>query len=135
LSDKPDGTASDQIDGTAPDHTNSAASDGDGRRILKARIRLIVSIVGPLLILGVLAYLLASKGSQIEQAAKRTSASELVLVTALALLTLLARTEAVVACLDAMGARPSRLDINAASYGLPCCSDSTASARRRSCRW
>lgn len=115
MSDQPDGEASDQTDGTAPDQTNTAASDGDGRRVLKARIRLIVSIVGPLLILGVLAYLLASKGHQIEQAAKRTSASELVLVTALALLTLLARTEAVVACLDAMGTRPSRLDINAAN--------------------
>jgi hypothetical protein len=97
------------------DETNGTPSDGGGRRRLRARIRLAVSIVGPLVILGVLVYLIASKGSQIEHAAKRTSAGDLVLVTALALLTLVARTEAVVACLNAMGSRPSRTDIHAAN--------------------
>ena len=74
-----------------------------------------LSILGPLAIVGLLAYLLASKGGRIDQAVKRTSAGDLVLVTALALLTLLARTESVVACLNAMGSRPSRIDINAAN--------------------
>lgn len=91
-----------------------ASSDAAPRR-LSSRIRLFLSIVGPLAIVGLLAYLLASKGGQIDQAVKRTSAGDLVLVTALALLTLLARTESVVACLNAMGSRPSRIDINAAN--------------------
>jgi len=86
-----------------------------GRHTLKSRIRLIISIVGPLVIVGVLVYLIASRGDQIERAVKRTSAGDLVLVTALALVTLVARTEAVVACLNAMGSRPTRVDIHASN--------------------
>lgn len=82
---------------------------------MRSRVRLVVSVVGPLLVVGVLVYLIASRGGQIEQAARRTSAGDLVLVTALALVTLVARTEAVVACLNAMGARPTRTDIHAAN--------------------
>ena len=44
-------------------------ADPPHRSPLKRRIRLVVSIVGPLVILGLLVYLIASKGSQIEQAA------------------------------------------------------------------
>lgn len=98
-----------------PEPSDASPPPDTDREALKRRIRLVVSIVGPLVILGLLVYLIASKGSQIETAADRTSAGDLALVTALALLTLLARTEAVVACLDAMGARPSRIDINAAN--------------------
>jgi hypothetical protein len=85
------------------------------RRSRAGRLRLIVSIVGPLVVVGLLVYLLASKGDQIEQAAQRTTAAELIAVVALALVTLVARTEAVVACLNAMGARPRRQDIHAAN--------------------
>jgi hypothetical protein len=60
-------------------------------------------------------YLLAKNGEEIKQAAQRTSFGELVVVTLLALLTLVARTESVVACLNAMGGRPRRIDIHAAN--------------------
>jgi hypothetical protein len=95
----------------------SGADEGAGatQPPRRHRVRLIVSIVGPLVVVGLLAYLLASKGGQIDQAAKRASAAELLAVTALALLTLVARTEAVVACLNAMGARPHRRDIHSAN--------------------
>lgn len=93
----------------------SGADAAGAPRPRRQRIQLIVSIVGPLTVVGLLAYLLASKGDQIEQAAQRTTAAELVGVTLLALLTLVARTEAVVACLNAMGARPRRRDIHAAN--------------------
>ena len=63
---------------------------------------MVVSVAGPLLVLGLLAYLLASHGHEIEQATKRTSIGQLFVVTGLSLLTLVARTEAVVACLNAM---------------------------------
>ena len=58
-----------------------------------------LGVAGPLVIVGAIAYLLAVHGQEIEQAVKRISFSELVLVTLLAFITLLARTEAVVACL------------------------------------
>jgi hypothetical protein len=96
-------------------HASGADEAAGAPRPRRQRIRLIVSIGGPLIVVGLLAYLLASKGDQIEQAAQRTSAAELVGVTLLALLTLVARTEAVVACLNAMGARPRRRDIHAAN--------------------
>jgi hypothetical protein len=60
-------------------------------------------------------YLLARHGDEIREAAKRTSFGQLVIVTVLALLALLARTEAVVACLDAMGSRPHRVDVHSAN--------------------
>jgi uncharacterized membrane protein YbhN (UPF0104 family) len=74
-----------------------------------------LSIAVPIAVIGVMAYLLEHNGEQIKQAAQRTSVGQLILVTALALLTLLARTEAVVSCLEAMGARPRRIDIHAAN--------------------
>jgi hypothetical protein len=72
-------------------------------------------VLVPLAVLGVLAYVIATNWHEIVTAAKRTTLAELVLVTALAFLTLLARTEAVVCCLTAMGARPRRRDIHAAN--------------------
>lgn len=94
-----------------------AAQDLDGRppRPGRRRVRLALSIGGPLLVVGLMVYLLASHGRQIEKAARRASIGELLAVTLLALVTLLARTEAVVACLNAMGSRPRRLDIHAAN--------------------
>ncbi len=77
---------------------------------------MIATIVGPILIAGVLVYLLASKGSEIDRAAQRVSLLELVAVTLLAVGGLVARTEAVVACLNAMSdRRPHRVDIHAAN--------------------
>ncbi|MFZ0043713.1 MAG: hypothetical protein WAK93_20560, partial [Solirubrobacteraceae bacterium] len=81
----------------------------------RPRLRLAVSIAGPLVILGLLVYLVASHGSEIAQAARRASLGELAGVTLLALLALVARTEAVVACLNAMGTRPPRSDIHSAN--------------------
>jgi len=81
----------------------------------RGRLGFALSIVGPVAILALLAYLLASHGHGIATAASRTSFAQLVLVTGLALITLLARTEAVVSCLAAMGGRPRRRDIHAAN--------------------
>lgn len=91
------------------------ARDGAPEPSRRSRLQLTLSVGGPLVVIGVLVYLLASHGSQIEKAARRTSFADLVIVTLLALLTLLARTEAVVSCLNAMGSRPRRLDIHAAN--------------------
>jgi hypothetical protein len=74
-----------------------------------------VAAAGPVVVLGVLIYLVADNGHAIAAAAKRMSLTQLGLVTGLALVTLVARTEAVVACLSAMGARPRRRDIHAAN--------------------
>jgi hypothetical protein len=92
-----------------------AADEPAGKPSRRSRLQLFLSVAGPLVVLGLMVYLLASNGAQIERAARRTSFAELVLVTALALLTLLTRTEAVVACLNAMGSRPRRRDIHAAN--------------------
>jgi hypothetical protein len=92
-----------------------AADEPAGKPSRRSRLQLFLSIAGPLVVVGLMIYLLASNGTQIERAARRTSFAELVLVTALALLTLLTRTEAVVACLNAMGSRPRRRDIHAAN--------------------
>lgn len=93
----------------------SDAAEGAPDPSRRSRLRLILSIGGPLIVAGLLAYLLASNGHQILKAVRRGSISELVLVTVLALVTLVARTEAVVACLNAMGSRPRRADIHAAN--------------------
>ena len=77
------------------------------RRRSRPRLRAAVAIVGPLAIVG--AARLPARQQRHEIAAGRASgraSAQLVAVTALALLTLLARTEAVVACLNAMGSRP-----------------------------
>jgi hypothetical protein len=97
--------------------TDSIVDPGDGMPVpaRKPRWRLALSFLGPLVIVGVLAYLLASRGHDVQRAANRVSFGELALVTLLALLTLVARTEAVVACLTAMDHRPSRVDIHAAN--------------------
>lgn len=80
-----------------------------------SRIRLALSIAVPLAIAAVFAYLVVTHGHEITAAADRVSAATLAIVVALTLLTLLARTEAVVACLTAIGNRCHRRDIHAAN--------------------
>ncbi len=89
--------------------------DGPPEPSRKGRLRLVLGVAGPLAIVGLLIYLIGSHGDQIAKAARRASAAELAGVTLLALLALLARTESVVACLNAMGGRPQRRDIHAAN--------------------
>jgi hypothetical protein len=91
------------------------ARDGAPEPSRRSRLQLALSITGPLVVIGLMVYLLATNGAQIKEAARRTTAAELVAVTVLALITLLARTEAVVACLNAMGSRPRRVDIHASN--------------------
>ena len=57
------------------------------------RSRWLFGVLGPLMVIGVLGYVLATHGSDIGHAADRVSAGTLVLITALALVTLLARSE------------------------------------------
>ena len=75
----------------------------------------LITLAGPLVLLCVIAYLVAKHGGEIGQAADRASFSTLVIAVLLALVALLARSEQAVACLTAMGNRPSRLDIHPAS--------------------
>jgi hypothetical protein len=77
--------------------------------------RSLIGLAGPLALLGVMAYVVAHHSGEISRAWSRTSFWTLAAVTLLALLTLVARSEAAVACLTAMGNRPSRLDIHPAS--------------------
>ncbi|MFZ0044044.1 MAG: hypothetical protein WAK93_22235 [Solirubrobacteraceae bacterium] len=77
--------------------------------------RVAISTVGPAVFLAVVAYVIVEHGGEIAQAARRTPVTTLVAVTLLALIALLARSESAVACLTAMGDRPSRLDIHPAS--------------------
>lgn len=74
-----------------------------------------LGLVGPLAFLGLLAYLLLEHGSEIGNAVNRAPAGTLLVATMLALVTLVARTEAATACMNAIGNRPSRLDIHPAS--------------------
>jgi hypothetical protein len=81
----------------------------------RSPLRALLSFIGTFVVLGVMAYVLAQHSSEISRAAARADLMTLVIVTALAFLTLVARSEAVVACLTAMGDRPPRVDIHAAS--------------------
>lgn len=92
-----------------------AADTRGGAPAPSRRLRLMLSIAVPIAIAGVMAYLLAHNGQQIKQAAQRATVGQMALVTVLAWVTLITRTEAVVACLTAMGARPRRIDIHAAN--------------------
>jgi uncharacterized membrane protein YbhN (UPF0104 family) len=77
--------------------------------------RAVTGLAGPLIFLAVIAYVISQHGGDIDRAATRTSFGTLVLVTLLAGVALVARSETAVACLTAMGDRPSRLDIHPAS--------------------
>lgn len=85
------------------------------RRPPRNRQRLIASLLGPLAILGLIVYVIASHGGDLGRVIARVDMGTLVPVTLLALVTLIARTEAVVLCLSAMGDRPRRSDIHAAN--------------------
>ena len=87
----------------------------DGPPSRKGPVRLLLSIAGPLVVIAVLSYLVGEHGHEILETTRRMKPVQLVLVTALALLTLLARTEAVMACLNAMETRPRRVDLHAAN--------------------
>jgi hypothetical protein len=91
---------------------NESSANGSRRRPLRA----ILSVGVPLVVVGVLAYVVAAHGHDILDTAKRLKPSELVAITALALVTLICRTEAVIVCLDAMpGSRPERVDVHSAN--------------------
>jgi uncharacterized membrane protein YbhN (UPF0104 family) len=85
--------------------------DTGGRNIRRA----LFSLAGTLAFIGILVYLLARHGSEISRAADRASSTTLIAVILLAAASLVARGEAAVAALTAMGNRPSRLDIHPAS--------------------
>ena len=74
-----------------------------------------LSFAGPLVVVGADRYLLAVHGQEIEQAVKRIELWPARARHAACVLTLLARTEAVVACLCAMENRPRRVDIHSAN--------------------
>jgi hypothetical protein len=90
---------------------SGGAATPPGRR----RLRLALSIAVPLLVIAVLVYVIAGHSHDILETVRRMKPPQLIGVTALALLTLLARTEAVVACLEAMRARPRRIDIHSSN--------------------
>jgi hypothetical protein len=81
----------------------------------RKRLSLLTSLGGTLAVVGVLIYLVAEHGSEVRQAASHVSAATLGAVTALSLITLLARSEEAAACMAAMDRRPRRLDIHSAS--------------------
>jgi uncharacterized membrane protein YbhN (UPF0104 family) len=89
----------------------AAASDTGGHNLRRG----LLGVAGPVALLAVMVYVVVRHGGDIGHAADRTSAATLAIVVLLSLLTLLARSEAAVACLTAMGDRPSRLDIHPAS--------------------
>lgn len=88
-----------------------AGGRGSGSRLR----RILAAILGPAVLVGLLAYLLAAHGGSISHAADRAGAGTLAAVTALSLLTLLARTEAVLICLHAMAVPARRLDLHGAN--------------------
>jgi hypothetical protein len=101
-------------DGSSTDgpSTNGSSPTTSARR----RLRAVLSIGVPLVVLGVLVYVIAAHGHDIVETAKRLKPSELVAITALALVSLICRTEAVIVCLDAMpGTRPERVDVHSAN--------------------
>jgi hypothetical protein len=79
------------------------------------RLRWLVGVLGPVVVVGALIYVLATHGHEIGHAASRVSAGTLAIITALALLTLLARSEVALGCMSAMPRRPSRVDVHASS--------------------
>jgi uncharacterized membrane protein YbhN (UPF0104 family) len=96
----------------APTGDSRGEAPGRGRRGV---LRVALSVLVPIAVIAVFVYVIAGNSEQIGHAIKRTSLGQLALVTGLAFVTLIARTEAVVACLNAMGERPRRRDIHAAN--------------------
>jgi uncharacterized membrane protein YbhN (UPF0104 family) len=78
-------------------------------------MRVGLGVLLPVGIFAVLIYAIVSHSGDLHRAAAHSPGHVLVLASALGLLTLLARSEIAVACLTAMGDRPNRLHIHAAS--------------------
>jgi hypothetical protein len=79
------------------------------------RLRVGLSLLFPLAVFALIGYAIASHSGDLTRVVKHASIDALILVTVLGLLALLARAEMAVACLEAMGDRPSRWHIHAAS--------------------
>jgi uncharacterized membrane protein YbhN (UPF0104 family) len=79
------------------------------------RLRWLASVLGPVVVIAALVYVLVTHGHEIGHAISQVSAGTLVIITALSLLTLLARSEVVLQCMSAMPRRPGRADIYASS--------------------
>jgi uncharacterized membrane protein YbhN (UPF0104 family) len=79
------------------------------------RLRWLAGVLGPVVVIAALVYVLVTHGHEIGHAISQVSAGTLVIVTALSLLTLLARSEVVLGCMSAMPRRPGRADIYASS--------------------
>jgi hypothetical protein len=78
-------------------------------------LRWLLGLAGPLIVLGALIYVLSTHGSDIGHAIDRASPGTLALIAALALLTLMARSEVALSCMSAMRRQPSRADVHASS--------------------
>ena len=110
-------------DGPLPDQppmgeppTTSSADEPRPNASFRRRVQATLSVGVPLVVLGVLVYVVVAHGHEIVETAKRLKPLELVAITALALVSLVCRTEAVIVCLDAMpGARPERVDVHSAN--------------------
>ena len=74
-----------------------------------------LSLLGPAVIIAALIYVLKTHGHDIGHAINRVSVSDLAVITALAFLTLLARSEVALMCMSAMPRKPSRSDVHASS--------------------
>jgi hypothetical protein len=94
----------------------SVVDEPPARSTFQRRLRAVVSVGGPLLIVAVIVYVVATHGHDIVETSRRLKPSELIAITALALVTLICRTEALVVCLDAMpSVRPRRVDLHSAN--------------------
>ncbi len=99
---------------TKPDSVQAAPGDPLQPHKPK-RLRWLAGVLGPVVVVGALVYVLLTHGHEIGHAISQVSAGTLVIVTALSLLTLLARSEVVLGCMSAMPRRPGRADIYASS--------------------
>jgi uncharacterized membrane protein YbhN (UPF0104 family) len=79
------------------------------------RLRWLAGVLGPVVVIAALVYVLLTHGHEIGHAISQVSAGTLVIITALSLLTLLARSEVVLQCMSAMPRRPGRADTFASS--------------------
>jgi uncharacterized membrane protein YbhN (UPF0104 family) len=78
-------------------------------------VRWLLSLLGPLVVVGAILYVLSTHGADIGHAVQRASPATLALIATLALVTLLARSEVALSCMRAMPRHPSRGDAYASS--------------------
>ena len=91
---------------------DGAAPSGSAKR---RSVRWLISLLGPVIVVGAIVYVLSTHGSDIGHAVKRASPATLALIAALAFVTLLARSEVALSCMKAMPRYPSRGDAWASS--------------------